>query len=685
MAGSTGEELSSAGVGRRGSSDPAHIMSGRPSQDREGARVRFSEDLDRPTNPHVSATGRPLPKLSIPGSVSEDGQSSVAGGQAGRTGPRSPGSQRTRDRGYSLRRTLFSRSINTQSEDGVIELSEGSSSTQIPEPIGKIGNPLKKQPSVVVSPVLDDSFQISDEGRSPSFAVSGSEFGGKREKKSFRAISLPNYDVWVRNQVKKNATLQRIRAIWKIIVEGKPIPPSIDGRHIELDASRRTQLVDERTGKHYIGNTIRSSRYTLLNFFPRQLIFQFSKLANAYFLLISIMQMIPGWSTTGNYTTIIPLMLFVAISMAKEGYDDLRRYKLDQLENNRLTLVLRVDGPEVEKGQRHFRDESMAGTMTSKSLFNMSRFSEKGHKSSASNDESFAITVSDDEPNNWSSVQWRDVKVGDIIKLARDDPVPADLVLLHSDGPNGIAYIETMALDGETNLKSKQAPPSLAKNCRSEAEITRCRAEIVVEDPNLDLYNFDGRISIGGETLPLTTNEIVFRGSTLRNTTTAVGMVINSGEECKIRMNANKNPRTKSPAMQIITNKIVLMLVLFVVLLALFCTIAYQIWAKTTEKNLWYLDDAHVPFVQIIVGFIILFNTLIPLSLYVSMEIIKVFQLILMSDVEMYDPISDTPMICNVSVVFPFDNTRYNVTATDILIDYNDSREPWTSRLRVFR
>lgn len=630
MAGSSGEEASSAGQGERGLNESAHT---------EGPRVRFSEDL-----------GRPLPKLSIPGNTSENGQSSNTGPQTGGTNPRSPGSQRTRDRGYSLRRTLFNRGVNTQTEDSVIELGEGSSSTQGEEATARetVEKQSKRQPSVVVSPVLDDSFQISAEERSPSLAVSGYEFGGQKDNKSFRALNLPNYEAWVRKQVRKNATLLRVRAIWKIIVEGKPIPPSADGRHIDLDASKRIQLIDERTGKPYIGNTIRSSRYTLWNFLPRQLIFQFSKLANAYFLLISILQMIPGWSTTGSYTTIIPLLLFVTISMAKEGYDDLRRYKLDQAENNRMTLVLRAEGSLTSHG--NYQDGSMASNITSKSRFNLSRSSETGHKSMPSNDESFAITVDDESPiNNWKSIPWHDVKVGEIIKLLRDDPVPADLLLLYSDGPNGIAYIETMALDGETNLKSKQAPSSLAKSCPSEAKIITCRANIVVEDPNLDLYNFDGRITIGGETLPLTTNEIVFRGSTLRNTTTAVGVVINSGEECRIRMNANKNPRTKSPAMQIITNKIVLLLVVFVVLLALFCTIAYQIWAKQTEKDLWYLDDAHVPFVQIIVGFIILYNTLIPLSLYVSMEIIKVFQLVLMSDVEMYDPVSNTPMICNVS------------------------------------
>lgn len=99
---------------------------------------------------------------------------------------------------------------------------------------------------------------------------------------------------------------------------------------------------------------------------------------------------------------------------------------------------------------------------------------------------------------------------------------------------------------GETNLKSKKALPQLARPCRTVDGIASCQAHIVVEDPNLDLYNFEGRVTIGDETLPLANNEIIYRGSVLRNTSEVIGIVVYSGEECKIRMNATKNPRIKA-------------------------------------------------------------------------------------------------------------------------------------------
>jgi phospholipid-translocating ATPase len=629
---------------RRAATDPAggRVNPDTPgSSEREHPRVRFSQDVDRAAIP-FSATQRPGLSLDTGVEGSNNGRTTSTGLQAakgqGAVSPKSPASPRTRDRGYSLRRSLFNRSITTHSETSPVELIEASSSRQM-EGNGRTQEEgkAKQSPTASVSPVFENIHDItstsSTDINNPSISTKG------KDQKTFGTISLPNYSSWARKRRPQDHVLiRRAKKVYKDnikpLFEPKPIPPSKDGRHIELDATRKIALIDERTGHEYIGNSIRSSRYTLWNFFPRQFFFQFSKLANAYFLLISILQMIPGLSTTGNYTTIAPLLVFVFISMGKEGYDDIRRYKLDKIENNKKALVLHTYRPVPESGSK-----------SSGSSKDWMPFKRGGDSSSISH-----------EPNgeglkHWATLKWKDVKVGDIVKLERDDEIPADMVLLHSSGPNGIAYIETMALDGETNLKSKQGPPSLVKRCTTVEDIGSARATVVVEDPNIDLYNFDGRVTVAGETTPLTTNEIVLRGSTLRNTSEVIGMVINTGEDCKIRMNANKNPRIKTPAMQVITNKIVVMLVFFVVLLALFCSIAYEIWSGNVEDESWYLDRAKVPFSQIIIGFIILYNTLIPLSLYVSLEIIKVGQLLLMADVEMYDPVSNTPMMCNTTTI----------------------------------
>lgn len=53
------------------------------------------------------------------------------------------------------------------------------------------------------------------------------------------------------------------------------------------------------------------------------------------------------------------------------------------------------------------------------------------------------------------SLTWSNVRVGDIVKIEKDTEFPADLLLLHAAGGKDIVYVDTMNLDGETNLKEK--------------------------------------------------------------------------------------------------------------------------------------------------------------------------------------------------------------------------------------
>ena len=540
---------------------------------------------------------------------------------------RSTFSPQTRDRGFSLRRAILARNIQGQLESSgsATELKPMFASALHRVPAHSGGGILGKKPEaeITVLPVIETGVDV-DTHSQPAKQPNG-------------LLALPHYETWIKSRAARSGLPSRLGAvkerIRRKILRIQEIPPSKDGRHIDVDLARRKPLIDERTGREYIKNTITSSRYTLYNFIPRQLFAQFSKLANFYFLCVSILQMIPGLSTTGTYTTVVPLAFFVVVSIAKEGYDDLRRYRLDSAENGKTALILR------------------GRTITTTSTGDL--------------DSSTAIS---DECESWAETKWEDIEVGDVVKLGRDEPAPADLAVLHTNGAEGIAYVETMALDGETNLKSKRALPQLAGSCRTVEGI---KAHIVVEDPNLDLYNFEGKVIIGNETFPLANNEIIYRGSVLRNTSKTIGIVVYSGEECKIRMNATKNPRIKAvslapvddllyvylltcvvkPALQTVVNKVVIMLVVFVVVLAIFNTVAYQIWQETTEEKAWYLTNASVAFFPILVSFIILFNTMIPLSLYVSLEIVKLCQMLLMNDLEMYDETSNTPMEARTSTI----------------------------------
>lgn len=86
------------------------------------------------------------------------------------------------------------------------------------------------------------------------------------------------------------------KAVVEVILRRKNIVASTDGRHVPLALEHETPLVDTRRGYSYISNSIRTSRYNVWDFFPKQLFFQFSRVGNFYFLCVGVPQMVgaPG-------------------------------------------------------------------------------------------------------------------------------------------------------------------------------------------------------------------------------------------------------------------------------------------------------------------------------------------------------------------------------------------------------
>lgn len=425
---------------------------------------------------------------------------------------------------------------------------------------------------------------------------------------------------------------------------GRRIPVTLDrGSELFLKATSKKSgsLLDERTNSPYVNNSITSSRYTLYSFLPKQLYAQFSKLANVYFFVVAILQMVPGWSTTGTFTTIIPLCVFMGISMLREAYDDLRRHKLDKQENRKTTNILsmeikddtnsNISKPDVNKQRDTLGSSSKNGLSSNPYFHNFEQLRNRG------------ISV--------VSKMWKDVNVGDFVLLKQDEWVPADMILITSDGEHNECYVETMALDGETNLKTKFPPPELNKLAKYASGLADVKAEITTEDPNNDLYNFEGNVEFPGLSAkvtkyPLNLDNIIYRGSIIRNTEHMIGLVVFTGEETKVRMNAIKNPRTKAPKLQKKINSIVAFMVLVVASVSLFSYMAHVLRNRKylNGNEAWYLLQVDAGPAPTIMSFIIMYNTMIPLSLYVTMELIKVMQSKLMEwDIDMYHSETDTP------------------------------------------
>ena len=127
-----------------------------------------------------------------------------------------------------------------------------------------------------------------------------------------------------------------------------------------------------------------------------------------------------------------------------------------------------------------------------------------------------------------------------MIRIEEDEPIPADCALLRSSDAKGCIYIETKNLDGETNLKNKYVHKDINNKFVNDMEAMQgMRGRIFCEAPNNAIYKFEGQMIFDGEEeIPLGADNIILRGSTLRNTEYVYGVVVFTGHDTKIMQNS---------------------------------------------------------------------------------------------------------------------------------------------------
>lgn len=164
---------------------------------------------------------------------------------------------------------------------------------------------------------------------------------------------------------------------------------------------------------------------------------------------------------------------------------------------------------------------------------------QKRHQSDAELNARKSQVLSDS--GRFSDKKWRHIRVGDIVRLESDDFIPADLLLLSSSEPEGLCYIETSNLDGETNLKIKQASPKTSQ-MTSPQLVQRLQGYLRSEQPNNSLYTYEGTLvmTVDGteRQVPMSPDQILLRGAQLRNTPWVYGLVVFTGHETKLMRNA---------------------------------------------------------------------------------------------------------------------------------------------------
>uniref|UniRef100_A0A8C7H8G8 Phospholipid-transporting ATPase n=1 Tax=Oncorhynchus kisutch TaxID=8019 RepID=A0A8C7H8G8_ONCKI len=244
--------------------------------------------------------------------------------------------------------------------------------------------------------------------------------------------------------------------------------------------------------------------------------------------------------------------------------------------------------------------------------------------------------------------RWQDVRVGDFVRLSCNEIIPADMLLLYSSDLHGICYIETANLDGETNLKQRQVVRDLPQG--SELTPENFHSRIECENPNNDLSRFRGYMEHPSNArVGLHNDNLLLRSCTIRNTETIIGIVVYAGHETKAMKN-NSGPRYKRSKLERRMNMDILWSVVLLVIMCLTAAIGHGLWLRNLEEASFLIPDTTSP---ALAGFylfwtmIIVLQVLIPVSLYVSIEIVKLGQIFfIQNDVDFYNEYLDSRIQC---------------------------------------
>ncbi|KAJ9460472.1 putative phospholipid-transporting ATPase 7 [Diplonema papillatum] len=368
--------------------------------------------------------------------------------------------------------------------------------------------------------------------------------------------------------------------------------------HVYSDTSRNA---------HYPSNFIKTSKYEVWSFLPKNLMIQFSRRSNQYFLLNMGAALVPGVSPISPISAILPLLVILAVSAAKEAYEDYQRHADDAKWNSQPGKFEGDEsaGPKRKALSGVVRDGVLCGEVPSK-----------------------------------------DIRVGDIMKIVRGEQVRADILLLSSsDTAESTAFIETMQLDGETNAKSRQACQTTDENGNSEtltgmlnnpAAFKNLDMTLECVQPSANLHDWTGSIQFKGKTEGVCIEQFLYRGSVLVNTSWAYGIVLYTGVNTKMQMNNKKKKAKKADLDRKLDHMILAILGVQQIVIFVMCGLAVN-HKKREEGESWYIDyylDSYISvelFFWRYLTYFILVSVMIPISLFVTIELTKAAQAKFMS------------------------------------------------------
>ncbi|KAL0233704.1 hypothetical protein PCE1_002213 [Barthelona sp. PCE] len=332
---------------------------------------------------------------------------------------------------------------------------------------------------------------------------------------------------------------------------------------------REIRSNDARTNSSFIDNYVRSTKYRWYTFPFRFLMEQYSQLMNVYFTIVSLLQIFGSTIASVHWiTTVAPLLMVLAFAGIKELFDDFARKRSDNHTNEREYEAV-VDG-------------------------------------------------------KLTTVQSKTLRVGQIIRLKKNEHAPADIMLLRSTHKQGAAYVMTANIDGETDNKLLNAPTE-TQNMTDE-QIQNLKMHLRCPVPNAILGQFDSVMTLPGSApVPIGGEQLVMQGVVIKNIQYMYGVVVYTGKHTKVNMNKFKAP-TKWTSSDIIINRQTLFIWLSQFLFVIGLGFMGQVFAAS--EDVWYLRMGYsispLPqFTIYILRFFLLCTLMIPISMKFTLDFVK--------------------------------------------------------------
>ncbi|POW20960.1 hypothetical protein PSHT_02992, partial [Puccinia striiformis] len=399
-------------------------------------------------------------------------------------------------------------------------------------------------------------------------------------------------------------------------------------------------------------NQIQTAKYSLLTFIPRNLAEQFRRIANAFFLLIVILQFFPQFSQVSPILGALPLFVVLAITAVKDAYEDVRRHAADHKTNHQLVDTLSRDtytnhnitkpyssGLKLTSMLTYFGEKAERNADSQKRYW-WSRRRTVSPSAVTLNLHSIDSQDAKDSSQGFVPIAWQDLRVGDFIRLKNDDPVPADVIICAtSDLEENVCFVETKNLDGETNLKSRHALPALS-HLRSAYDCANAHSpenRFIVENqaPDADLFSYSAAVVFPdlGRRVPVSLESALLRGTVIRNTEWVIGLIVLAGPDTKVMLNSKGTPSKRSK----VERQMNPMVFINLAILAFMCI--FNGIATHVAESYYYSRDSYWttgsdlpddnPRINGLIGFgnaLVTYQNIVPISLYISIEFVRTMQ-----------------------------------------------------------